>query len=70
MAYNPSKFKSIDPIGPACTKTMYGSREEAEEMIRHIQENRMVRELQTYQCTTCGMWHLTSKSKESNRRGW
>ena len=63
MAYEPSNFKSIDPIGPACKKTMYNSREEAEDMIRYIQENRMVRELHAYQCTTCGMWHLTSKSR-------
>ncbi len=63
MAYKPSKFKSIDPITPACKKKMYNSREEAEDMIHYIQENRIVRELNTYQCTTCGLWHLTSKSK-------
>ena len=63
MAYKPSNFKSIDPIVPLCKKTMYNSREEAEDMIRYIQENRMVRELHAYQCTTCGMWHLTSTAR-------
>ena len=63
MAYKASRYKSVDPIAPSCNKTMYNTREEAEDMIRHIQENRVVRELNTYQCTTCGLWHLTSKSR-------
>jgi len=62
MAYKSSKYKSVDPIGPACKKTMYHSKEEAEDAIRHIQEIRIVRELHAYQCSTCGMWHLSSKS--------
>ena len=62
MAYKPSNFKSIDPITPGCKKTMYNSLEEAQDMIRYIKENRIVRELHAYKCTTCGMWHLTSKS--------
>jgi len=63
MTYKSSKSKSIDPIAPACKKTMYNSREEAEDMIRYIQENRVVRELFAYQCPSCGLWHLSSKSK-------
>lgn len=63
MAYKSSNLKNIDPISPACRKTMYNSREEAEDMIRHIQENRVVRALHAYQCPDCGMWHLSSKSK-------
>ena len=63
MARRPSNFKSIDPIGPECKKTMYNSREEAEEMIRYIRENRVVKELNAYQCTSCGLWHLTSKAR-------
>jgi len=55
-------FKSIHPIEPSCRKTIYHSREEAEDMIRYIRENRMVRELRAYQCAVCGLWHLTSKS--------
>ena len=63
MAYKPSNFKSIDPIAPACKKSMYNSRKQAEDMIQYIQENRIVRELHAYKCTTCGLWHLTSKSR-------
>jgi hypothetical protein len=62
MAYKSSKHKSVDPIHPACNKAIYDSREEAEDMIRYIAENRVVRELFAYQCSSCGMWHLTSKS--------
>jgi hypothetical protein len=64
MAYKGSHFKSIDPIAPGCKKTIYNSREEAEDMIRYIQENRVVKELHSYQCTSCGLWHLSSKSKK------
>ncbi len=63
MAYKSSNFKSVSPISPSCKKTMYNSCEEAEEMIRYIQENRIARDLHAYNCTTCGMWHLTSKAK-------
>jgi len=64
MAYKVSNYKSIDPITPGCKKTIYNSREEAEDMITYIQENRVVKELHCYQCTSCGMWHLSSKSKK------
>ncbi len=63
MAYKASNYKSVDPIGPSCKKKIYNSREEAEDMIRYIQENRVVKELHAYQCPGCGMWHLSSKSK-------
>ena len=43
---------------------MYHSREEAEDMIRYIHENRVVRELHAYECSNCGSWHLSSKSKK------
>jgi len=62
VAYKSSKSRSIDPIGPSCKKTIYNSREDAEDMIRHIQENRVVKELHAYHCQNCGMWHLSSKS--------
>ena len=52
MAYKASNFKSISPIAPACKKTIYNSREEAEDMIKYIQENRFVKELHAYKCTT------------------
>ncbi len=63
MVYKSSKLKSVDPIGPACQKRIYHSREEAEDMVRYIQEQRIVKELFAYQCPDCGLWHLTSKSK-------
>jgi len=56
-------MKSISPISPECKKEMYYSREDAEDMIRYIQENRIVRALYSYKCPTCGMWHLTSRPK-------
>jgi hypothetical protein len=63
MAYSTSNSKSINPIGPSCKKTIYNSLEEAEDMIRYINENRIVKELHAYKCPTCGLWHLSSKSK-------
>ncbi len=63
MGYKRSNYKSVNPIVPSCGKTIYDSREEAEDMIRHIQENRVVKELFAYQCTTCGLWHLSSRSR-------
>jgi hypothetical protein len=63
VAYKSLKDKSVSPIAPACKKAIYNSREEAEDMIRYIQENRIVKELRAYQCPACGLWHLTSKSK-------
>jgi hypothetical protein len=62
MAYNSSKNRSVDPIGPACKKGMYSSQEEAEDMIQHIQETRYTRQLHAYQCNVCGMWHLSSST--------
>ena len=64
MAYKSSKFKSVSPLGPSCNKTIYNSRKEAEDMIRYIQEERIVKDLRAYQCADCGLWHLTSKSKQ------
>jgi len=61
MAYRSTKYRSLDPIGPPCKKKMYQSLEEAEEMIRHIRETRVVKELHAYRCETCGLWHLSSK---------
>lgn len=63
MVYKASKFRSVDPLGPSCKKAMYNSRAEAEDMIKHIHENRVVGNLDTYQCNICGMWHLTSRSR-------
>lgn len=63
MAYRSSKYKYVKPIDPGCRKTIYQSREEAEEMIRHIRETRFVSALSAYECPDCGLWHLSSKSE-------
>jgi hypothetical protein len=64
VAYNSSKNTSINPISPGCGKKIYNSREEAQEMIQYIQENRVVKDLHSYQCEVCGLWHLSHKSKD------
>jgi hypothetical protein len=63
VAHRSSTYKSVKPIDPGCKKAIYQSREEAEEMIRHIRETRFVSELSAYECPHCGLWHLSSKSK-------
>jgi hypothetical protein len=60
MAYKSAKGGRVSPINPSCNKKIYNSLEEAEDMIRYITENRITRELRAYQCSVCGMWHLTS----------
>jgi hypothetical protein len=61
MRYNKSDIKNIPPIEPVCRKKIYHSQAEAEDMIRHIRETRVVREISAYKCSICGFWHLTSK---------
>ena len=63
MGYKLSNIKKIHPIEPPCKKTIYNSPEEAEDMIKYIQEHRRVQEIHAYKCMSCGFWHLTSKSK-------
>jgi hypothetical protein len=63
MGYKLSNIKKISPIELPCRKTMYNTIEEAQDMIRYIEENRGGRQIHAYKCTTCGFWHLTSKSK-------
>jgi hypothetical protein len=63
MAYKSLKSKSIDPVEPPCTKTIYHSKEEAEDMVKYIYENRSGKEISVYRCTSCGFWHLTSRKK-------
>jgi rubrerythrin len=55
-----SKTEKIAPIEPLCKKTIYASQAEAEEAIRYMKEIRWV-ELNSYHCSVCGFWHLTSK---------
>lgn len=61
MAYKLLKNKKIEPVKPVCRKTIYYSLEEAQTMIRHINETRITRQINAYQCNICGKWHLTSK---------
>lgn len=63
MAYNKNSRKPVSPIDPSCKKTIYNTREEAEDMISYIKETRVVKELHAYLCPVCGLWHLSSKSK-------
>jgi len=63
VSYKSSYNKSVGPIGPSCKKNAYNSREEAEDMIRYIQETRYTKELHAYECLKCGMWHLSSSTK-------
>jgi len=63
MVYQRSNFKNINPIQPSCKKAIYNSFEEAQEVIAHIKETRVVREISAYKCTICGFWHLTSRTK-------
>jgi hypothetical protein len=65
VAYKLSNIKKINPVVPPCKKTIYNSLEEAQDMIQYIKQNRRARELYAYKCTTCGFWHLTSKSNLS-----
>jgi hypothetical protein len=60
MVYKP-KIKTISPLELPCRKKMYNSREEADDMIRYIMENRVAHEIRAYKCSICGFWHLTSR---------
>jgi len=61
MAYKSSNNKLVSPLGPSCRKKSYASREEAEEMIKYIEETRYTRALHAYECPECGMWHMSSR---------
>jgi hypothetical protein len=63
MAYKITNKKKIDSVDTPCKKTIYNSKEEAQDIIDYILENRGGPELYPYKCTICGFWHLTSKTK-------
>jgi hypothetical protein len=63
MRYKTTEKKSIQPFEPPCRKTIYQTREDAEDMIRHIAETRTGRKITAYRCEVCGFWHLTSRQK-------
>ena len=62
MRYRVNKSKPA-PIGGSCKKTSYHTRDDAEDMIRHIKETRITKEIKAYRCEICGFWHLTSREK-------
>ncbi len=61
MRYRVSDKKAVTSLEPPCRKTIYHSKEEAEDIIKHISETRGGREIKSYRCDVCGFWHLTSK---------
>lgn len=63
MAYKLSKKLKVQPMELPCKKTMYNTREEAEDIITYINENHTGKEIHAYKCLVCGFWHLTSKTK-------
>lgn len=63
MRYKTITGKNLDPIETPCKKAIYQTREDAEDMIRHIAETRTGREIRAYRCDVCGFWHLTSRKK-------
>jgi rubrerythrin len=63
MSYKTTGKKRIAPVEPPCRKAIYQSREEAEDMIRHLAETLTGKEIRAYRCDVCGFWHLTSRGK-------
>jgi hypothetical protein len=63
MRYKTSSKKRIVPLETPCRKALYHTREDAEDMIRHLAETRRGREISAYRCDVCGFWHLTSREK-------
>ncbi|HVN57575.1 MAG TPA: hypothetical protein VMT63_04705 [Bacteroidales bacterium] len=51
------------PLENSCKKAAYHTREDAEDMISHIKETRVTKDIRPYRCTLCGMWHLTSSNR-------
>lgn len=64
MKYRPSKGERTNPIEPLCRKEAYFTLEDAQDMIRHINETRVTKNIRAYRCDVCGFWHLTSRGKE------
>jgi hypothetical protein len=69
MNYKSSRKTKIEPIGLFCRKTPYNSLEEAQDMIRYINETRVTREIRAYKCSICGFWHLTSRKEDGEKGG-
>jgi hypothetical protein len=65
MKYKLPKTGNIAPLETRCKKTVYESKDAAQDAIAYVMSGSRVK-LETYQCTICGFWHLTSKKKEDN----
>lgn len=63
MKYRLSKKEKVDPIAPVCRKEAYFTLEDAQAMIRQIEETRVTKKIRAYRCDICGLWHLTSRGK-------
>ena len=68
MKYKLPGRKDIAPFEAPCTKTAYNSKEDAEDIISHILQTRVTREIKAYKCDICGLWHLTSRGDNRGRR--
>jgi hypothetical protein len=64
MGYTISGKRNVNAIEPSCKKTIYNSREDANDMIRHINETRSAKKIHAYKCDVCGFWHLTSRNEK------
>ncbi|HLP74067.1 MAG TPA: hypothetical protein VK155_14270 [Bacteroidales bacterium] len=62
MKYRHLNIKKAEAVGLPCRKTAYHTSEEAEDMIKYINETRVTRNIRSYKCNVCGFWHLTSRS--------
>lgn len=61
MKYKIPENKKLHPIESPCKKTIYDTQDQAKEMIIYLKNEKGIKDLQTYQCHICGLWHLTSK---------
>lgn len=61
MKYNIPENKKVNPIESPCKKTIYDTQEMAKEMIEYLKNEKGIKDLHSYQCFQCGLWHLSSK---------
>jgi hypothetical protein len=54
--------KNIPSLQLPCKKTVFHTKEDANEMIKDITLHRITKSIKPYKCPVCGFWHLTSKT--------